>query len=79
MKTDLTILITSALSALLLFFATIGVAFDWFTMESINAFGILVGALIALGSALYGIYKNTYALTRKAKNQANLLRSRGLK
>ena len=79
MKKDIVILVTAALSALMLFLGTIGVAFDWFTEESIGAFGVLLGAVIALVVALYGIYKNTYAITAKARKQDAELKRRGLK
>ena len=79
MNKDIVILVTAALSALMLFLGTIGVAFDWFTEASINAFGVLLGAIIALTIALFGIYKNTYALTEKARKQDEELKRRGLK
>lgn len=79
MKKDIVILVTAALSATMLFLGTVGIAFDWFSEESINAFGVLLGAVIALSIALFGIYKNTYAITGKARRQDEELKKRGLK
>ncbi|MEH6943369.1 phage holin [Bacillus sp. JJ722] len=78
MNKDIVTLVTGFLSALLLFFGTIGVSFDRFTTESINAFGVLLTATIALSVALYAIWKNTY-VSKKAKEQKNLLKKHNLK
>ncbi len=72
-------LVTGVLSALLLFLGTISVQFDWFTQESIGAFGTLLGAALALGFAVYGIFKNHYTLTKKRKEQLEALERKGLK
>lgn len=72
-------LITGILSALLLFLGTISVQFDWLTEESIGAFGTLLGAVLALGFALYGIFKNHYTLTKKRKEQLEVLERNDLK
>lgn len=79
MTKDIVILVTGFLSAVLLFLGTINVYFEWFTADSINAFGALLGGGIALAGALYAVYKNTYAVTRKARKQAEELERRGLK
>ncbi|MBS4190539.1 PTS mannose transporter subunit IID [Bacillus sp. FJAT-49705] len=63
MNKDMATLIRGFLTALLLYFGTIGVSFEWFTQESINAFVVLISAAIALGINLYAVYKNTYVLT----------------
>lgn len=57
---DLVTQITTMLSALLLFFGTVGIRYDWFNLDSINAFGVLLTALILLGATLWGIYTNTF-------------------
>lgn len=74
-----TALIGGALGALFLFFGTVGVSFEWFTPESIDAFVVLFGAVGALGFSLYGVYKNSYKLTRKARKQDAELKRKGLK
>lgn len=66
------------LGALLLFFGTINVKFDWFNPESISAFQVVLMASVPFIIAGYGIWKNTY-LTRKAKRQEALLKRSGLK
>lgn len=67
------------LSAILLFLGTLNVTFDWFNQESIDSFVVVLGASIPFVVAMYGIYKNTYRLTDKAKKQEELLKQRGLK
>lgn len=79
MNKDIVILVTGFLSSVLLFLGTINVYFEWFTMDSINAFGALLGSAIVLAGALYGVYKNTYAVTEKARRQAEELERKGLK
>ncbi|MGD6898591.1 phage holin [Bacillus infantis] len=75
---DAITLLGGALSALLLFFGTIGLSFEWFTQESINAFIVLVGAIVSLIISLYAIWKNTY-VSKKAKLQKEMLERNGLK
>lgn len=77
MKKDIATLVTGFLSALLLFFGTIGISFDWFTTESINAFGILLTATFALFGALFAIWKNTY-VSKKAQEQKEVLKDNDL-
>jgi len=60
MKKDIFTLLGGFLTALLFFFGTIGVSFDWFTTESINAFVILVSAFAALAVNAYAVWKNTH-------------------
>lgn len=67
------------LSAILLFLGTLNVTFDWFNQESIDAFVVVLGASIPFVIAMYGIHKNTYRLTDKAKKQEELLKQKGLK
>ena len=75
---DITILLSGFLTSLLFFLTTIGVSFDWFTIESIDAFVVFIGAVIALGVNGYAIWKNTY-VSRKAQIQKKVLEQRGLK
>lgn len=72
------VLVTGVLSSLLMFFGTINVTFDWFTMESISAFSVLLGALLLLGFNLYSVWKNTY-ITKKGKKQLDVLEKNDLK
>jgi len=67
------------LSAILLFLGTLNVEFEWFNTDSIGAFeGILIAA-IPFVLLVYGVYKNTYVLSEKAKEQERTLKQRGLK
>ncbi|MDR7244537.1 hypothetical protein [Priestia megaterium] len=60
MTKDFFTLLGGFLTALLFFFGTIGVSFDWFTTESINAFVILVSAFMGLVVNIYAVWKNTH-------------------
>ncbi|MDF2056288.1 PTS mannose transporter subunit IID [Priestia megaterium] len=64
MKKDIFTLLGGFLTALLFFFGTIGVSFDWFTTESINAFVIVVSAFAALAVNVYAVWKNTHISMR---------------
>ena len=67
------------LSAILLFLGTLNVEFEWFNMESIGALeGVLIAA-VPFVLLVYGVYKNTYVLSEKAKKQERALKQRGLK
>ena len=72
MKKDYAILITGFLSALLLFLGTVGLSFEWFTTESIDALGLVITAAIPLFGAIYGVWKNTY-VSKKAQEQKEVL------
>ena len=75
--TDWAKLITGFLGALLLFFGTVGLSFDWFTTASIDALGIVITAAIPLGMALYGVWKHNF-VTKKAKQQKEELKKKKL-
>ena len=66
------------LTGLLFFLTTVGITFEWFTVESIDAFVVLISAGIALGVNGYAVWKNTY-LTKKAEAQKRVLERNGLK
>lgn len=67
------------LSAILLFLGVVGLSFDWFNQESIDAFVVVLMATVPLVVALYGIKKNSYLLSQKAKRQEAELKRKGLK
>lgn len=67
------------LSAVLLFLGTLNIKFEWFTQESIDAFVVVLGASGPFVLVLYAVYKNTYKLTDKAKQQEYVLKQKGLK
>ncbi|MGM0776901.1 MAG: phage holin [Bacillota bacterium] len=77
MNKDIATLLGGFLTALLFFLSTVGIAFDWFTEESINAFVVLVSAAIAFSVNLYAVWKNTYA-SKKAQLQKKALQAQGL-
>jgi uncharacterized membrane protein len=67
------------LSAVLLFLQSLGITFTWFTNDSIDAF---VNALLAAAPfvlVVYGVWKNTYIVSPKAKEQEEFLKYKGLK
>lgn len=67
------------LSAVLLFLGTLNVKFEWFNMVSIGAFeGVLI-ASVPFMLIIYGVYKNTYLVRKRAKEQERLLKHRGFK
>lgn len=67
------------LSAVLLFLGTINIKFEWFTVDSINAFVVVLMAAVPFVLAGYGVYKNSYLLSKKAKKQEDALKREGLK
>lgn len=67
------------LGALLLFLKSIGVNFTWFNEVFIFNLTNLMTSAIPLIMIGYGIYKNTYLITEKAKEQKSLLKEKGLK
>ncbi len=67
------------LSAVLLFLGTLNVKYVWFNAESIDAFIAVLIAAIPFVLLMYGLYKNTYLITKKAKRQEKELKRKGLK
>lgn len=68
-----------ALSALFLFFKAVDIEFAHFNELSIEAFVKFLTALIPLILVGYGIWKNQYLVTQKAKQQEYVLKQKGLK
>lgn len=67
------------LSAVLLFFGTLNVEFKWFNTASIESFTTVLIASVPFALAIYGVWKNNYILTQKAKTQEKVLQRNGLK
>lgn len=67
------------LSAVLLFLGTLNVSFEWFNQNSIDAFVVVLGTSIPFVLVLYGVWKNTYLVKKKAKEQEKLLKRQGMK
>ncbi|MFD4928414.1 phage holin [Peribacillus butanolivorans] len=72
-------MIGGALGALLLFFQSLGYQVEWFNEDTINSFINFITAIVPLGFALYGVYKNQFLLTEKALEQEKALKKQGLK
>lgn len=77
MKKDILTLLGGFLTALLLFLGTVGIKFEWFTQDSIDAFVVVVGAAAALGINVYAIWQNTY-VTQKGQEQKEALKRKEL-
>jgi uncharacterized membrane protein len=67
------------LSAVLLFLQSLGITFTWFTDDSIDTFVNALLATIPFVLVLYGVWKNTYLVTKEAKKQEKKLIEEGLK
>jgi len=67
------------LAAVLLFLGTLNIKFEWFNVDSINAFVVVLSASAPLILAVWGVWKNTYVVTKQAKNQEEVLKDKGLK
>lgn len=67
------------LSAILLFLQSLGINLTWFTDDTINAFVEVLLNAVPFILVIYGVYKNTYIVTKKAKEQEKVLEKKGLK
>lgn len=67
------------LSAVLLFLQTLGLVFNWFNQDSIDAFINVLLAAVPFIVVMYGVYKNSYIVTKQAKAQEKELKKKGLK
>lgn len=72
-------LIGGALGGILLFLQSLGVELTHFNDNTINAFVTMLESFVPLFLVAYGIYKNQYIITKKAKEQEVDLKMRGLK
>lgn len=67
------------LSAILLFLQALGIELFWFTDASIETFINATLAAVPFVLVVYGVWKNTYIVSRKAKEQEAKLKEEGLK
>ena len=67
------------LSAVLLFLRSLNIDYWWFNEETINSFVNLLLALVPFVFVLYGVWKNSYIVTKKAREQEKILKQKGLK
>lgn len=72
-------LIGGMLGALLLFLNSLGISWAWFNNDSINALTNFLVTLIPFVLVIYGVYKNQYVLTKKAKEQEEILKKNNMK
>lgn len=68
-----------ALGGILLFLQSLGVELVHFNNETINAFTDMLLTFVPLFLIGYGIWKNQYIVTDKAKKQEEELKRKGLK
>lgn len=68
-----------ALGALYLFLEALDIKLERFNEVSIEAFVAFLTALIPLILVGYGIWKNQYLVTKKAKEAEDVLKREGLK
>lgn len=67
------------LSALFFFLKGIGITFSWFNEETIDLFSSVLINAVPFILLIYGVYKNSYIMTEKAKKQEEALKQKGLK
>lgn len=67
------------LSAILLFLQALGIELFWFTDASIETFINAALAAVPFVLVVYGVWKNTYIMSKKAKEQEAKLKEEGLK
>lgn len=72
-------LIGGFLGAIFLALKQVGIRFDWFNPESIEAWLNVLSTGAPLLFIGYGLYKNTFIITDKAKRQEKELEKQGLK
>ena len=67
------------LGALFLALQGVGIQFTWFNQEAIDLWMQVLMTGIPLAFAFYGIWKNTFLVTKKARVQEDELKKQGLK
>lgn len=67
------------LGSLYLALQATGIEFLWFNQETIDAWMAVLNAGIPLVLVAYGVYKNQYVLTNKAKRQEEMLKEKNMK
>ncbi|WP_342387193.1 phage holin [Salinicoccus bachuensis] len=76
---QLVAMIGGFLGALFLALQGMGIHFDWFNQEVIDLWIQVLMTGIPLAFAFYGIWKNTFLVTEKARDQEEELKKQGLK
>ncbi len=71
--------IGGALGGILLFLQSLDIEFLHFNNDTIDAFVGMLESFVPLILVGYGVWKNQYIVTKKAKSQETDLKMRGLK
>ena len=69
--------IGGALGGVLLFLQSIGIDLTYFTDDTIDAFVQMLESFVPLILVGYGVWKNQYIVTKKAKEQERKMKERG--
>jgi len=69
--------IGGALGGVLLFLQSLGIDLTYFTDDTIDAFVQMLESFVPLILVGYGVWKNQYILTKKAKEQERKMKERG--
>ena len=67
------------LGTVVLFLKSLNVEVSWLNETTIASSSAVLVSLAAFVIAAYGVYKNTYVVTKKAKEQEEVLKKEGLK
>lgn len=67
------------LGALYMLLQSYGIQAEYINPDKVNALVVALNSLVPFALVAYGIYKNTYLLTDKAKKQERVLKKAGLK
>ncbi len=68
-----------ALGGILLFLQSLDIEFLHFNNDTIDAFVGMLESFVPLALVGYGVWKNQYIVTRKAKEQEATLKYKGMK
>lgn len=69
--------IGGALGGVLLFLQSLGIDLTYFTDDTIDAFVQMLESFVPLILVGYGVWKNQYIVTKKAKEQERKMKERG--
>ena len=67
------------LGALYTLLYSYGLSVEWINPDRVNALVVFLNTLVPFGLVSYGVYKNSYIITRKARKQEKVLKDKGVK
>lgn len=67
------------LGALYTLLYSYGLSVEWINPDRVNALVVFLNTLVPFGLVAYGVYKNSYIITRKARKQEEVLKDKGVK